>query len=130
MRCLPRVALAAATLVLFPAALSAEPLLFEHATVIDMTGGKPRKNISVLVDGDRIVAVARKISAPRDALRISAKDKFLIPGLWDMHMHLGVPEAFFPLLLAHGVTGVREMFTGIPLPLIQQWRARPEARRI
>ena len=47
---------------------------------------------------------------------IDGKGKFLIPGLWDMHVHLSVPEIYFPLLVANGITGVREMFTGIPIP--------------
>ncbi len=47
-----------------------------------------------------------------------------------MHMHLGMPDAFFPQLVAHGITGVREMYSGIPLPLLQQWRARPDVPRI
>ncbi len=61
---------------------------------------------------------------------IEAKGKFLIPGLWDMHIHLGPPEIFFPLLVANGITGVREMFTGIPMPAIRGWRARAEVPRI
>jgi imidazolonepropionase-like amidohydrolase len=47
-----------------------------------------------------------------------------------MHMHLGLPEAFFPFLVAHGITGVREMYSGIPPQVIQQWRARPDVPRI
>jgi hypothetical protein len=61
---------------------------------------------------------------------IDARGKFLIPGLWDMHMHLGMPEAFFPFLVAHGITGVREMYTAIPPQVIQQWRARSDVPRI
>ncbi len=47
-----------------------------------------------------------------------------------MHMHLGPPEIFFPLLVANGITGVREMFTGIPMPTIRAWRAQPDIPRI
>ena len=83
-----------------------------------------------MLEGDRIVAVARRIQPPRGAQVIDARGKFLIPGLWDMHMHLGLPDTFFPLLVAHGVTGVREMFSGIPLPEIQRWRANPGVPRI
>jgi imidazolonepropionase-like amidohydrolase len=99
-------------------------------TVIDMTGAKPHPDYSVAVEGERIVSVARKIKPKSGSLILNAKGKVLIPGLWDMHMHLGMPEAFFPLLVAHGITGVREMFTGIPMPLIAQWRMRPEVPRI
>ncbi len=110
--------------------LSAQPLVIRHATVIDMTGAKPHKNFTVLLDGNRILAAGKRIKPPPGAQIIEARGKFLIPGLWDMHMHLGMPEVFFPLLVANGVTGVREMFSGIPLPLIQQWRSRPDVPRI
>jgi hypothetical protein len=110
--------------------LYSQVLVLEHATVIDMTGAKPHKNFSVAIDGNRILAVGRKIKPPRGAQVIDARGKFLIPGLWDMHMHLGMPDAFFPQLVAHGITGVREMYSGIPLPLLQQWRARPDVPRI
>ena len=115
-------------LALLPA--QAQVLVFEHATVIDMTGAEPHKDFSVAIEGDRILAVAQEITPPHRATIIDARGKFLIPGLWDMHMHLGMPETFFPLLLSHGITGVREMYSGIPLPLLQQWRARPEVPRI
>ena len=110
--------------------LSAQPLVFRHVTVIPMTGAKPRRDVSVAIDGNRIVAVSKRIKTPRGTQVVEAKGKFLIPGLWDMHMHLGLPEVFFPLLVAHGVIGVREMFSGIPLPVIRQWRARSDVPRI
>ncbi len=44
---------------------------------------------------------------------IDATGKFLIPGLWDMHVHITAPEIVFPLLLANGITGVREMYSGL-----------------
>jgi len=95
-----------------------------------MTGSARRKDLSVAIANGRIQSIAKKIPAPRGALVIQAKGKFLIPGLWDMHMHLGQPEIFFPLLLANGVTGVREMFSGIPLNTIRAWRVQPDSPRI
>ncbi|HEY4363118.1 MAG TPA: amidohydrolase family protein [Bryobacteraceae bacterium] len=103
-----------------------------------MTSAKPLKDYTVVVEGNRITLLQKgslkiKPSVSRETLApqiIDAKGKFLIPGLWDMHMHLGLPEAFFPLLLAHGITGVREMYSGIPPQTIAQWRTRPEVPRI
>lgn len=112
------------------ASLRGQPLLIRHVTVVDVAGGKALKNVSVSLDGNRIVAVGKRLKAPRGSVILEAKGKFLIPGLWDMHMHLGMPDAFFPMLVANGVTGVREMFSGIPLPLIRQWRARTDTPRI
>ena len=93
---------------------SAQSIVFKNVTVIDATGAPARKKMSVAIDGARIGAIAKKIRhVPPSAMVIDGKGKFLIPGLWDMHMHLGPPEIFFPLLVANGITGVREMFTGI-----------------
>ena len=101
------------------AGLRAQALIFRHVTVIDATGAAPQKEVDVAIDGPRIVTIAKKIRLSRaDAARVrivEAKGKFLIPGLWDMHIHLGPPEIYFPLLVANGITGVREMFSGIPI---------------
>lgn len=99
------------------------PLVIAHATVIDMTGAPPRRDVSVLVRGDRIVAVApaATLAVPADARVVDATGKYLIPGLWDMHVHLGqATAAALPVLLAEGVTGVRDM--GSDFTLIQRWR--------
>ena len=115
-------------------ALPAQSLIFEHVTVIDATGAAPRKNLSVAIDNGLITTIAPKIRPPRSQQKrvrvIEAKGKFLIPGLWDMHIHLGPPDIFFPLLVANGITGVREMFTGIPIATIRQWRILPDTPRI
>ena len=68
-------------------------LLLENVTVIDGTGAPARAGISVVVTGERISAVGpvdsvRAISLP-GADAVDASGQFLIPGLWDMHVHLG-----------------------------------------
>ncbi len=68
---------------------SASSLLIENVTLIDGTGHAPVTGVSVLVEDDRIIAVARTaIDAPRNAQRIDGSGKYLIPGLMDMHIHL------------------------------------------
>jgi len=110
--------------------LCAQTLVIQHATVITLTAAKPLRDYSVVIEGGRIGLIQKKLKPPRGAQIIDARGKFLIPGLWDMHMHLGLPEAFFPFLVAHGITGVREMYSGIPPQVIQQWRARTDVPRI
>jgi imidazolonepropionase-like amidohydrolase len=91
------------------------PLAFTHVTVIDGTGAPPQGDMVVVVTGDRITALgpSGKLRPPADALIVAATGKFLIPGLWDMHVHTALtpdgPDYSFPLLIANGVTGVREM---------------------
>src|SRR5438445_7904800 len=94
------------------------PLAFTHVTVIDATGAPPRPDMTVVVSGNRIVALGRanQIRVPVNARTIEGSGKYLIPGLWDMHFHSGsFEEATHHLsrLLALGITGVRDM--GTPL---------------
>mgnify|MGYP002783561961 CR=1 FL=1 len=81
-----------------------------------VAGGKvfdPRTGIArasdVLIEGDRIVAVgdAAAMKLPADIERIDAKGNFLMPGLWDNHVHFGDGDGL--LHLAAGVTSVRDM---------------------
>jgi hypothetical protein len=101
---------------------SAQSLVIQNVTIIDATGADPRPGMSVGIDNGSITGIKKSIKAPKGADIIDGTGKFLIPGLWDMHVHLNGPEVFFPLLLANGITGVREMFTGIPIQTIRQWR--------
>jgi imidazolonepropionase-like amidohydrolase len=109
---------------------SAQSLIIENVTVIDATGAAPRPGMSVGIDKGQITEIKKSIHAPKGAEIVDGSGKFLIPGLWDMHVHIGAPEIFFPLLNANGVTGVREMFTGIPIETIREWRMRAGVPRI
>jgi imidazolonepropionase-like amidohydrolase len=93
-------------------------LAIAHVTVIDVTGGPPQPDSTVLVSSTNIAAVGRSsaIRIPPGAQILDATGKFLIPGLADMHLHLtgagepnGSREFFFPLLIANGITTVRDM---------------------
>jgi len=102
-----------------------------HVTVIDGTGAPPRSDMTVLIVGYRIAEIAKSntISVPRFARTIDATGSFLIPGLWDMHAHPDDPELWpvnpppqekeklLTLLIANGVTGIRDM--GGDLRLLQ-----------
>jgi imidazolonepropionase-like amidohydrolase len=79
-----------------------------HVNVIDVLKGTVQRNMTVVMSGNRIVEVGDSdlVSAPRGARTIEAKGQYLIPGLWDMHVHLGnATEAALPILLANGITG-------------------------
>ena len=111
-------------------------LALMHVTVIDGTGAPPRPDMTVLIVGYRIAEIAKSntVSAPRFARTIDATGSFVIPGLWDMHAHPDDPELWplnpppqekeklLTLLIANGVTGIRDM--GGDLKLLQEWRAR------
>jgi imidazolonepropionase-like amidohydrolase len=115
-----RVALCAAVLLLPYQAAAREKadVLIRHAAVVDVEHARISSDQAVATKGDRIVAVGNdaKIAAAWGAARqIDGKGRFLIPGLWDMHVHFGggtelVEEnkALLPLYVAYGVTTVRD----------------------
>jgi imidazolonepropionase-like amidohydrolase len=84
-------------------------IVFKHVTIIDVTGTTPRPDAMVVITGDRISAIGDNISLPADAQVVDATGKFLIPGLWDMHVHWYLRDTF-TLFIANGVTSVRQMF--------------------
>jgi hypothetical protein len=97
---------------------SSGPLAITHVTLIDATGADPKPDVTVLVADGKIQAITPSVSAqlPRNVQVIDATGKFLIPGLTDFHLHLtgagepsGSREFFLPLLLANGITTVRDM---------------------
>jgi imidazolonepropionase-like amidohydrolase len=99
---------------LFCGSAWSQSLVIKHVTVIDATGHAAQPDRTVIVDRDRVVAVvaSQKAHIPKKALIVDGAGKFLIPGLWDMHVH-GASDARAPwshlLFLANGVVGVRDM---------------------
>ena len=81
-----------------------------HVTVVDVAAGKELPDQTVVLQGDRIFSVSAFDAASRPQGRVvDAHGGFLIPGLWDMHVHIQDLEDL-PLYIANGVTGVRLMF--------------------
>ena len=87
-------------------------------SVIDGTGAPVQPDSTVLIFGERISAIglANAIETPPGAKVVEGAGKFLIPGLADMHVHLtgagepsGSREFMLPLLVANGITTVRDM---------------------
>jgi CubicO group peptidase (beta-lactamase class C family)/imidazolonepropionase-like amidohydrolase len=106
--------LAAFAALSFPGpAVAQGSLAFTHVTVIDGADSTPRRDQTVIIRGNRIVTVAPSRSArvPAGARVVAGRGKFLIPGLWDMHVHTSVVggREVLPLYVANGVTGVRDM---------------------
>jgi imidazolonepropionase-like amidohydrolase len=99
----------------------------QGATLVDVMDGSLLPEQTVLIAGNRIVTVGRanEVRIPREAVVVEAADRYLVPGLWDMHVHSVEPVAvdtanpsiaaqdwYLPLFLAYGVTGVRNMNDG------------------
>ncbi|MFO0948598.1 MAG: amidohydrolase family protein [Planctomycetota bacterium] len=98
------------------------PLVVENVAVIDCESGKILEQRSVLVENGKISAIGNQdeIQLPSGTQRIDGQGKFLIPGLWDMHIHM-VGAGALNMCLANGVTGVRDMHAIFP-GLIFQFR--------
>ena len=123
-------------LVLAPPALAARSnadVLVRHATVVDVEHGRTLPGQAVAIRGDEIVAVGEDKALARQwraATTIDARDRYLIPGLWDMHVHFGggpalVEEnkALLPLYVAHGITTVRDASGDLPGQVLS-WRGQ------
>src|SRR5688572_13519341 len=99
-------------------------IAFTNVTIVDASSTSPRPSMTVVARNGRIEAVGNRgnVRIPVGAEVVDSSRKFLIPGLWDMHVHLtdAKPSAI-PALVANGVTGVRDM--GSLLPQLDDWRA-------
>ena len=100
------------------------PLAITDVTVIDGSGAPARPHQTVVVHGDRITSIdsVGRAALPAGTTIIDGRDKFLIPGLWDMHVHLAkAGAASLSLFLANGVTSVRDM--GGDFAAVSGWRS-------
>ncbi|HMK86675.1 MAG TPA: amidohydrolase family protein [Steroidobacteraceae bacterium] len=117
---------------------SSSTLALTHVNLIDTTGAAPlQPDMTVIVKDQRISAVKKSAEAqlPADAKIVEAPGKYLIPGLWDMHVHTVFGDwlprnekVTLPLFVANGITGVRDM--GGDLEVLKVWRANIAAGRL
>lgn len=106
--------------------------------IVDVRTGEIHPDQVVIIERNRITAVGsrKEIRYPRNAPTIlNGKGSFLIPGLWDMHVHLVFGDWFpradeisLPLFVANGITSVRDM--GSDLATVQSWRNEIEGGRM
>ena len=122
-------------------AQGATTMVLVGTNVVESRRAEVMANATVVIEGRTIKAIGgSELRPPPGARVIDARGTYLIPGLWDMHVHLATyavnggpgaaaladnPDFFFPLFLAHGVTGVRDMSGRIEL--LSRWRAETES---
>ena len=99
--------------------------------LIDGTGGAPVEDATVFVRHGRIAAAGARASVtlPPGIATVDIQGKSVLPGLWDMHAHVGQPE-WGPAYLAEGVTSIRDMggSTGMLVALRDAWSPRGQLR--
>lgn len=114
------------------AAVRSGDVIVRHATVVDVERARTIADQAVVLRGEDIVAVGADREIARDwraARTLDAQAQYLIPGLWDMHVHFGggpglieENQALLPLYLAHGITTVRDCSGDLPEQVLA-WRA-------
>lgn len=117
------------TLVSFAQSSTTGTVTIANVSIIDTAGGPPQLHRTVTVRNGTIDDI-RDSTLPKRKERgveVNGTGKYLIPGLWDMHVHMVFGDWFprgkevtLPLFLANGITGVRDM--GGELEVLQQWR--------
>jgi imidazolonepropionase-like amidohydrolase len=121
-----------------PAQAADAGLLIRSATVVDVANGRLIPRSTVLVRDGSIVSVTpdAKVQGIHAGRTIDAHGKFLMPGLWDMHMHFGGgPElvgenlGLMPLYVANGITAVRDC-AGDEAQEVLKWRDEIAAGRL
>src|ERR1700678_3597666 len=105
------------------------PLVILHVNVINPATSSVEPDQAVTIVGNEIASVTdvARYKAIAQARVIDGTHQFLIPGLWDMHVHSAFGDWFpggrdiiLPLFVANGITGVRDM--GGDLPVLFAWR--------
>lgn len=116
----------------------------QGVTIVDLANGRLEPGQTVVWDRSRIVTAgpSASVRVPPDAKLIPGEGRFLMPGLWDMHVHLmfdiDAPkiseEQVLPLFIANGVTAVRDMsdvdsddYRRSAIPIKRRWDAEARA---
>jgi hypothetical protein len=108
--------------------------LVTNVTVVDVTEGTLTPDQSVLIRDGLIVEVGPEIEPDARATHLNGAGSYLIPGLWDSHVHIfssaNEPDTALPLYLINGVTGIRDMGALWPIAEQQALQARIEAGEV
>ncbi|MCU0627465.1 MAG: hypothetical protein MUF21_13410 [Gemmatimonadaceae bacterium] len=100
-----------------PLASRVTAIVIARATIVDVESGRLLRDRSIVVRDGRIARIVaglpHDVAADTTLARVDGTGKFVIPGLWDMHVHAAQPglgEAYLPLFVPTGVTGIRDMY--------------------
>lgn len=113
---------------------TAEPTTIDHVTIVDVADGTRTPDQSISFDGDQITAIGA-FPLLKQGRRIDGTGLFVLPGLWDMHVHSHRERRWtyhYPLFRAFGITGVRDAGThlGSALAHRSQAKTNPLAPRV
>ena len=99
--------------------IRAQTITIDNVTIVDVTNGRLQQQKTIVIEGNRIARVENASAATHAAATLDGTGMFVIPGLWDMHVHAyftndtvrfhSTSEVMFPLFIVNGVTGVRDL---------------------
>ena len=99
--------------------VSAQTITLDNVTIVNVANGQLEPRKTIVIEGKRIVRVEDASESMRAAATLDGTGMFVIPGLWDMHIHAhftndsarfhSTSEVMLPLFIVNGVTGVRDL---------------------
>jgi imidazolonepropionase-like amidohydrolase len=122
-----RVTLLATALVVSSARIGAQTTTIDNVTIVDVANGRLQSRKTIVIEGNRISRIDNASDATRATATLDGTGMFVIPGLWDMHVHAyftndtarfhSTSEVMFPLFIVNGVTGVRDLGSNLEATL-------------
>jgi imidazolonepropionase-like amidohydrolase len=107
--------------------LDAQTTVIDNVTIVDVTNGRLQPRKTIVVEGKTIARIENATAATRATATLDGTGMYVIPGLWDMHIHAyfsndtarfrATNEVMFPLFIVNGVTGVRDLGSNLDATL-------------
>src|SRR5688572_29781572 len=117
----------AVCVLVFAVQLRAQVTTIDNVTIVDVTSGRLQARKTIVIEGQRIARIENANNATRAAATMDGTGMFVIPGLWDMHIHAyftndtarfqSTNEVMYPLFIVNGVTGVRDLGSNLEASL-------------
>lgn len=105
----------------------AQTIRIDNVTIVDVMNGRLQQRKTIVVEGKRIVRIENSNAATRATATMDGTGMFVIPGLWDMHIHAhftndtarfhSTSQVMLPLFVVNGVTGVRDLGSNLEVTL-------------
>src|SRR2546421_11033410 len=109
-----RSTLFAAGLLASATCLDAQTITIDNVTIVDVTNGRLQQRKTIVIEGNRITRIENANDATRATATLDGTGMFVIPGLWDMHVHAyftndtaqvhSTSGVMLPLFIVNGIT--------------------------
>jgi len=111
----------------FASRAGAQTITIDNVTIVDVTNGRLQSGKTITVEGNRIARIENANAASHATATLDGTGMFVIPGLWDMHVHAyftndtarfhTTSEVMLPLFIVNGITGVRDLGSNLEATL-------------